>query len=401
MNNSCNTSVTVDCYSVLMKRVCLVSDTVFDLNGVSRFIQDFAKESKVQKKEFYVLTSTTKIGLGKFPNIKSTLPVLSMKMPFYNSLDLVLPSYFKIKKMLELLNPDLLHISTPGPVGLCALIIAKRRNIPVVGVYHTDFPAYLYKNTHLKIVEYLSKQYLKYFYKSFQALFCRSSAYEAVLQKELNFKEDKLFALKAGINIKRFHPMFEDQTIWKALKIEQNSFKVLYVGRISVEKNIAKLLKIWEQVRVQNKVLVLVGDDYMKLDKTFCKNNSVVAVGRKQGMQLSQIYASSDCFVFPSTTDTLGQVVMEAMASALPVIVTNQGGPKTFVKPNSGYVLDINNQSAWVKAIEELSYKNRAYEALSQNAYESMQEYTIAQSFQHFWKQNEQIYTTSVTTKPL
>ena len=106
-------------------KICLISDTIYDVNGVSRFIQDITKESKKQNKIFYVIGSTKKVHYEDIPNIINIKPIFTIKMPFYKSLDLVFPNFFKIKSQILKLKPDLLHISTPGTVGLCALITAK------------------------------------------------------------------------------------------------------------------------------------------------------------------------------------------------------------------------------------------------------------------------------------
>ena len=86
--------------------------------------------------------------------------------------------------------------------------------------------------------------------------------------------------------------------------------------------------------------LILVGDNELKLDENKLLKFNIHLLGRQKGLTLSKIYASSNCFIFPSTTDTLGQVVLEALASGLPVIVSNQGGPKEFVSNDYGYVLN-------------------------------------------------------------
>lgn len=370
-------------------KICLVSDTVFDINGVSRFIQDFSKEAIKFEKEFIVITSTKKSSDEVFPKIINITPFFRMKMPFYESLDLVFPNFFKIKRAIKEFNPDIIHISTPGTVGLCALISAKLLKIPIVGIYHTDFPAYLYKNTKKSFVKRGSIKFLKFFYSPYEALFCRSSEYFFRLKEELGFKDDDLYILKAGINIESFDKSFKDDTIWKTYNVDKNKFKILYVGRLSLEKNLHTLLEIWENNKFENCQLILVGDKELKKE---LKSSNITYLGRKRGEELSKIYASSDCFIFPSTTDTLGQVVMEAMASALPVIVTNEGGPKTFVNESFGYVLNIESSDEVVKSINELCKKDEKYYAMKENAYNYMRDMTISHSFLDFWKKNEEIY---------
>ncbi|WP_052502782.1 glycosyltransferase [Halarcobacter anaerophilus] len=369
-------------------KICLVSDTVFDINGVSRFTQDFSKQALKFEKDFVVLTSTKKVPEEEFENIININPIFRMKMPFYKSLDLVFPNFFKIKEEIKRLNPDLLHISTPGTVGLSALICAKLLKIPVVGIYHTDFPAYLYKNTKKSFVKKGTIKFLKFFYSPYKALFCRSEEYFKTLKEQLNFEDEELYLLKAGIDIKSFDSSFKDNSIWEKYKVDKSRFKVLYVGRVSLEKNVHKLLAFWQKAELKNSQLILVGDKELKEQ---ISDPTITYLGKRRGEELSKIYASSDCFIFPSTTDTLGQVVMEALSSGLPAIVTNKGGPKTFVTEKFGYILDINSFDEVKKALEELSKKDEKYYQKSKKAYEYMRDKSISHSFLDFWQKNEEI----------
>jgi glycosyltransferase involved in cell wall biosynthesis len=369
-------------------KICLISDTVYDVNGVSRFIQDFAKEALAFEKPFFVITSTKKEHYEKIENVINLKPLITMKMPFYKSLDLVIPSFFKIYKKIKEINPTLLHISTPGTVGLCALISAKLLKIPVVGIYHTDFPSYLYKNTKSKFVKNGTVLFLKLFYKGYKAIFLRSEEYSKIVQEQLNLKKENLFLVKAGINIKSFDKTFKDETIWDGYQVQKDKFKVLYVGRLSVEKGVDTLISYWNEFNLSDCELILVGDLEFELNQKELKNIKII--GRKQKEDLSKLYASSDCFIFPSTTDTLGQVVMEALSSALPVIVTNQGGPKTFVSQEFGYILDFKQKDEVKKAILELKNNKEIYDDKSTKAYEFMRDMSISHSFLDFWSKNEQ-----------
>ncbi len=395
---TCNKIVICFLYTLKMEdkikdiKICLISDTVYDVNGVSRFIQDIAKESITYNKEFYVISSTKKTHYEDITNIINIKPLFAIKMPFYKSLDLVFPNFFKIKAQLKKLKPDLLHISTPGTIGLCALISAKLLKIPVVGIYHTDFPSYLYKNTKSKLIKNITIRFLRFFYSSFKAIFIRSEEYRKKLENQLLFDEKSLYTLKAGINIKSFDKSYKDNNIWEKYEIKKNSFKVLYVGRISYEKNVDKLIEYWKKSNFINCELILVGDREFEVDLKELKKLNIIFLGRKQKIELSKIYASSDCFVFPSTTDTLGQVVMEAMSSALPVIVTNKGGPKSFVTKKFAYIFDFNSFLAFKEAIKELSLKDEEYYNKSNNAYIFMRDKSISHSFLDFWNKNKIIY---------
>lgn len=373
-------------------KICLVSDTVYDVNGVSRFIQDFSKEAQKFEKKFNVITSTKKIHYEKIENIHNIKPIFKIKMPFYSSLDLVFPNFFRIKRKIKELNPDLLHVSTPGTVGLCALICAKLLKIPVVGIYHTDFPAYMYKNTKNSFVKRGTIKFLKLFYSPYKALFSRSKGYFQTIEKQLGFKQKDLYLLKPGINIDSFDKNFKDDSIWEMYGVDKNRFKFLYTGRVSVEKNVHKLIDFWKEQMFDNCQLILVGDVEIKsLDKEELKRSNITLLGRKQNLDLSKIYASSNSFIFPSTTDTLGQVVLEALSSGLPVIVSNKGGPKTFVRKDFGYIVDITSKEQLIKAIKELSKKDEVYKLKSEAAYEFMRDKSISHSFLEFWDNNIEI----------
>ncbi|XPV68735.1 MAG: glycosyltransferase [Halarcobacter sp.] len=370
-------------------KICLVSDTVYDVNGVSRFIQDYAKEAIKFEKSFYVLTSTRKKHYEKINNIINLSAFFAVSMPFYKSLDLVFPNFFKIYSKIKEINPDLLHISTPGTVGLCALISAKILKIPIVGIYHTDFPSYMYKNTKSSFVKNGTIWFLRRFYKNYKAIFLRSDEYSKIVQEQLNFKKEDLYLVKAGINIRSFDKSYKDETIWKTYGVSKDSFKVLYVGRLSVEKGVDKLVEYWNEFNLDNSELILVGDLEFTLDSDSQK--SIKVLGRKQKEQLSKLYASSDCFIFPSTTDTLGQVVMEALSSALPVIVTNKGGPKSFVSNDFAYIVDFDKKDEVKNAILELKNDEIIYKNKSYKAYNFMRDKSISHSFLDFWFDNEEI----------
>lgn len=373
-------------------KICLVSDTIYDLNGVSRFIQDFAKVAIKENKEFYVIGSTLKNCDEDINNIYNLKPLFKIKMPFYKSLDLVFPNFLKIHKKIKEINPTLLHISTPGFVGFSALISSKILGIPVIGIYHTDFPSYLYKNTNSKVVLFITKLFLKIFYKSFKKLFTRTEEYKEILINDLSFDKENLITLKSGIDLNKFDKSFRDNNIWGVHRLSEKSLKALYVGRISVEKNVDKLIELWKESNFKNIDLVLVGDLEFNVDKKYLKKFNIYFLGRVKGEELSTIYASSSFFLFPSTTDTLGQVVMEAMASGLPVIVTNKGGPKEFINEKIGYVLDINDKKSWKKTIKLLSKDEYILKEKSINAINFMKDNSILKSFEDFWNKNLQIY---------
>lgn len=379
-------------------KIVLFTDTFCDANGVSRFLQDMSKEAKKADIEFYVITSTAKNYCDKLENANILKPIFKMKMPFYKDLDLVIPPYFKMKKVLKELDPDIVHVSTPGLVGICGVLLAKKFKKPLVGTYHTDFPMYIYKNTKSKIFKEITRRYLKFFYKGFSSIVTRSKEYIDVIQKDIGFIKEDIHFLQPGTNISTFSPRFEDQNIWNKLNLSNESLKFLYVGRATKEKNLDILFEIWKEFykkssKKQSHLIIVGSGDLLKY-KDELKKYNIEFLGHKQKEELSSIYASSSIFVFPSTTDTLGQVVLESMSSGTPCIVTTIGGPQGIVNGGEkqvGIVLDIEDKNSWVDTLLEIENKNISLDDMAKNAYEYSQNFSIANTFKSFYNINSSV----------
>lgn len=377
------------------KKIVLFTDTFCDANGVSRFLQDMSKEAKKESVEFYVITSTAKSYCDKLENAKVLKPLFKMKMPFYKDLDLVIPPYYKMKKLLKELDPDVIHVSTPGLVGICGVRLAKKLKKPLVGTYHTDFPMYIYKNTKSHLFRKGTQKFLKFFYKDFKSIVTRSKEYIEVIENDIKFKKDDIHFLQPGTNIETFSPKFKDESIWDKLNISNESFKMLYVGRATKEKNLDILFEIWKQFYNKSSKkqshLIIVGSGDLLKHKDELKKYNIEFLGHKQKEELSSIYASSSIFVFPSTTDTLGQVVLESMASGTPAIVTTIGGPQGIVNGSEkevGIVLDIEKTDSWVDTLLDIENEKISLKEMSENAYEYSQNFSIKNTFKSFYNIN-------------
>lgn len=371
-------------------RVCLFSDTVCDPNGVSRFIQDMARVSQKQDKELFVITSTSKKFCENLPNVFIIKPLVRIKMPYYETLDLVLPNYSKMMKLVKKLNPDMIHISTPGPVGLIGLIIARRLKLQIAGVYHTNFPEYMYSNTGSKTVRSISRFVMRQFYRKFSLVFTRSDEYIPELEEKIGIDRDKIKTIPHGIDIDKFTHEAKDHEIWHDLH-NPNGVKILYVGRLTVEKNVQFLLEIWKELKkiddedIQDAELILLGEGALDKEAQQLKELKVFPLGLKRGLELAKYYASSDFFVFPSETDTLGQVVMEAMASGLGVIVSDVGGPQSLVDESRGFVLSCQDKEAWLQTSVKMIKDQTLRQKLGANGIEFMKDRSIYNTFEYFF----------------
>ena len=206
------------------------------------------------------------------------------------------------------------------------------------------------------LAERVALNLLRKFYSNFDMLIARSDEQREKLAGQLGFAPEKIRCLCPGTDVDRFHPKHADRSIWPRFGVPSDAFIVLYVGRITAEKNIDFLHDIWSSIQSQQPArdlrLVMVGHGEEKCVSRFRALRNTHVIGTHRGEELSRIYASADMLVFPSTTETLGQVGLEAGASGLPAIVSDQGGPQIYVQHGAtGWVLPTDEADVWSRQI--------------------------------------------------
>lgn len=380
-------------------RVCLFTDTLGDVNGVSRFIRNIGEQSLRFGRELHVLTST-RFQCPNQPNIHNLRPLYARAMPKYEQLEIVLAPKRELFRRADSLRPDAVHVSTPGPVGIVGRAYARARDLPLLGTYHTDFPAYIDHLFDDDACTWICTRVMKWFYRPFNRIFTRSDDYARSVAA-LGVQPRRILRLLPGIDTDTFHTRFRDQTIWERLGVPASAPKALYVGRVSIEKNLPLLTRVWKLVHAswnepgEPPVLVIVGDGpYRARMQAELEGTRAHFLGFRHGDELSTIYASADAFLFPSTTDTLGQVVMEAQSAGLPVIVTDQGGPAEVVNAQghaeqTGYVLPADDAETWRATIVRLLADPSLRGALGGRGHRKIQSMSIRHSFEHFWEEHE------------
>jgi glycosyltransferase involved in cell wall biosynthesis len=211
----------------------------------------------------------------------------------------------------------------------------------------------------------------------------------------LGIPPDRVVPLTPGIDTDAFHPRFRDPdgTLRRILPVlRERSVKVLYVGRLSVEKNLPFLARVWPRIRcAADAQLLIVGDGpYRAAMQRDLARHDAHFLGFRHASELSALYASADLFLFPSATDTLGQAVLEAQSSGLPAIVSDRGGPCEFVvHETTGLVLPAppahDAEDRWIAGAQRLIADPvlRARMALAARA--AIAPRTFARSFDRFW----------------
>lgn len=377
-------------------KVLLISDTVFDTNGVSRFIQDMAEQSRKANGAFSVLTASPLAGEHPEKNIINLKPFWCIRMPFYKEQFLtIVPPGLRMYRYVKAQRPDVMHISTPGPLGLCAMAVAKCQGIPVAGTYHTDFPSYIWNQTKSRPLKWMTRRFMMLFYHRLSRVFSRSRQYMGVLQQALGIVEDRLLFLPPGTDTERFSPGYRSETVWQDFAVPREGIKLLYVGRLSVEKNFMFVIELFEQLQEQSRVplsLIVVGEGALADTVRRRGHRNIHLLGVQKGHALSQLYASSDLMLFASVTETLGQVVMEAQASGVPCIVSDRGGVTDIVADGeTGYCLDVEDKMQWLRKAKQLIEEDGIRKRMGAAGSIRMQARSIEQTYVRFMQAHHEL----------
>ena len=218
----------------------------------------------------------------------------------------------------------------------------------------------------------------------------RSTGEELALK---GLRPERLRLFPRGIDIQRFHPSHRDPAFMEAYA-ERKSLKLLYVGRISKEKNLPLLVEVFKALcrDMKNLSLIVVGDGpYLETMKEELKETPCVFTGYLKGEPLEKIYASSDLFVLPSTTDTFGNVVLEAQASGVPVVVTDKGGPQENIIPGkTGLIVPADDGPAMLEAVRLLLKEPFRLTVMGKAARTYMEGRSFEKAFNETWNMYDQ-----------
>ncbi len=291
-------------------KLLIISDAWHpQINGVVRTYEHLSEELRKLGHEVKV------IGPADFP---VRVPMLG-----YPEIKLAVAPYGRLKRMIEDYNPTNIHVSAEGPLGWAGRRYCIKHGHAYTTSYHTHFPDYVAKRLAkftpflYGTVHELAKKLIRHFHSPSKAMMVATQSLEDEL-KSWDFKTP-MHRLSRGANLEQFYP--GEKTEYKDLKRPV----AVYVGRVAIEKNLEEFLKMdWDG----SKVVVGDGPSKAALSK---KYPDAVFVGKKVGAELAAHYRSADLFAFPSRTDTFGIVLIEALASGLPVAAYNVTGPKDII----------------------------------------------------------------------
>lgn len=359
------------------------TDTLEDINGVARTIRTMCLSAKKAGKDLVVVTSRSEITIRDIA-IQNFAPVGEFELPEYKLQKLSFPPLLDMIDYIEREKFTECIISTPGPIGVTALAAAKLLGLKTSGIYHTDFPQYVRILTEDDVMETLMWKYMHWFYSQLDLVYVNSDFYRRCWV-ERGIAPEKLEILPRGLDTELFNPKHRDSAYWK--RRGAKGPVILYVGRVSKEKDLAFLAKVYHAVKqdVPNATLAIVGEGPFRRELSKIVPDGIFT-GILTGQELGIAYASADLFAFPSTTDTFGNVVLEAVAAGLPVLVSDIGGPKELVQDlQHCSVLPANHLTSWVDACRSSLHSPPATQALRANVQRLQAERSWDAAFDQFW----------------
>ncbi len=375
--------------SLQNKKRAWFTDTLEDVNGVSTTIRKMAAAARDAGEELVVVSSVSELTVDGLP-IRNFKPIGEFELPEYELQKLSFPPILQMLDYIQRENFSEIIISTPGPVGLTALLAGKMLNLETSGIYHTDFPQYIRILTEDSFLESLAWKFMHWFYGQLDTIFVNSVQYrQSWIERGID--PAKLKILPRGLDTHLFTPGRSEPDFWKKFGSNGAGVRLLFVGRVSKEKDLDILVQAFRKLR-EEKIpveLSIVGHGpysaaLAKLIPEACYT------GYLNGTELATAYASSDIFVFPSTTDTFGNVIIEAQAAGLPVIVSDVGGPRELVAEGvNGLITKARDVADFTAAIRRLVEDEPLRKEMSAAARRSVEDRSWPSAFRKFWAATE------------
>ena len=362
------------------------TDTLDDVNGVANTIRKMTAAGVAAGEKLIVITSRRRLDVDEIP-IKNFRPIGEFELPEYELQRLSFPPILQILDYIQREQFTEIIISTPGPMGLVGLLAGKMLNLQTSGIYHTDIPEYVRILTEDRFLESLAWSYMHWLYGQVDTVWVNSEQYRKCWI-DRGFAPEKLKILPRGLDTDLFNPTRRDLTFWPGSGVNGKEVRLLYVGRISREKDLDVLATAYKKIRDagQPVKLYLVGHGPYT-EALAAALPDAVFLGYLTGEKLAKAYASADVFVFPSTTDTFGNVVLEAQASGLPVIVSDLGGPKELVEDGrTGLVTKAHNADDFARAIEQISRDSNLRARMGREARQQVIDRSWPAAFRKFWQ---------------
>ncbi len=335
------------------RRVMWFTDTFTDLNGVSVTLDKVSRMAATRNPGVRLVTALTEEERAQVDarNVVSLPFIESFSLPGYEKYLLKVPSVLKTLDLVAQYEPDEIFISTPGPVGLAGLLVAKLMSLKATGFFHTDYAAQATRIVSDESVSDIIEGYIRWFYSCFDEIRVPTGEYISILASR-GYDTRRMVKFDRGIDTAQFAPA-DDPGRTAAIHGGHAGPVLVYTGRISREKNLDLAITTFRSLLAEfpGAAFVLAGDGPY-LEELRRRSRDVPGLrfaGRIPHGDLPALYSASDLFLFPSDTDTFGMSVLEAQACGLPAIVSSIGGPREIIADGiTGFVARVGDPDSWV-----------------------------------------------------
>ena len=352
-------------------KIAVVTETYPpEINGVAKTIGKMVQDLRNQGHFIQLFRPHQKSNVSQKTLVNSEdISLPGIKIPVYRDLRFGLPATRVLENVWRSQPPDLVHVVTEGPLGWSAIRAARRLGLPVISDYHTNSQAYS-RYYHLGIFQNLVTKYLRSFHNRTDSTLAPTRELKQTLTEQ---GYQNVAIVGRGIDTDLFSFRKRDNLLRRSWGLTENDSAVLYVGRLAPEKNIQLVLDAFQHMHAKDPALrlVLVGDgpSRPRLEHTY---PHVIFTGMQRGEALARHYASGDIFLFPSITETFGNVILEAMASGLAIVAFDYAAAREYLRHNeSAFLAPYDNQLEFVKLACSLARCRNTIERLRRSAQEA------------------------------
>ncbi|WP_439859471.1 glycosyltransferase family 4 protein [Pseudomonas sp. MBLB4136] len=334
--------------------IALISETFPpEINGVANTLGRLAQGLRARGHRLQLVRPRQDSEQNR-PSSEQLLLTRGWPVPGYPGLQWGQAARHKLLRHWRLRRPDVVYIATEGPLGLSALRAARRLRIPVVSGFHTNFQLYT-RHYGFGLLARALTGYLRWFHNRCRMTLVPSLSQQQELQRR-GF--ERLELLARGVDAQLFHPIKRSAELRQGWGLEDDDIAVLHVGRLAAEKNLGLLVASFRALQAAHPrrrlQLILVGDGPARAslqqqlpDARFC--------GLQRGEALAAHYASGDLFLFPSLSETFGNVVLEAQASGLGVVAFDQAAAAQHIRHgHSGVLAGAGDEQGFIAAAQWL-----------------------------------------------
>jgi glycosyltransferase involved in cell wall biosynthesis len=288
----------------------------------------------------------------------TTTRVRGLPIPGYAGLKFGLPAPRLLRRLWRKDRPDVVQVATEGPLGASAIAAARALGIPVVSEFHTNFHAYS-RHYGFAWLEGIVAAHLRRLHNRSRMTLVPSRQLGAELQRQ---GYGNIRVVARGVDTALFNPARRSAALREAWNVSENDLVVAHVGRLAPEKNLPLVLKTFDAIRryAPGSRLLLVGDGPARA-RLMQEHPEHLYAGMRHGEDLAAHYASADLFLFPSMTDTWGNVTLEALASGLPVVAYRMAAAAEFIRHgDNGMLADPGASDQFVRAALDLVTRPQA-----------------------------------------